>query len=254
MPPTKRSRGRPNAVEAVAAAVAEQFKPIDLPAPFSVPTTQGAQERLDAGLAAVNNVLLTMDLSRAVDRKLKKKSLRGRLSDSQTDVLRAAIAFAGAGLDAALKKLIRDTVRQVALQNPLARKKFLDFLDQHLAGADSPVNRRGLAEILIDGRGAQAALLDSYERELTGDSLQSVEQVAVVCGALGIDDRGIREKLKAGSQLDKMFKARNDIVHQLDLTDTGRKQRTLPDARRMAEEALHVAQEIINSVGQSLAS
>lgn len=193
-----------------------------------------------------------MDLSRAVDRKLQKKELRGHLSKSEVDILRAVITFAGAGLDAALKKLIKDTVREIAVRNPLAKRKFLDFLDRHLAGTDMPINRRLLAEVLIDGRGPQAALLDHYERELTGDSLQSSEQVSVVCGALGIEDRHIRERLKPSAPLDKMFRARNDIVHQLDLTDTGRKPRNLKDVRVFAVESLKVTQEIINAVGKAL--
>ncbi len=248
----KRGRGRPNAVEELVSSVDSQFQPIELLKPVSHSATAGAQERLTAALSSVNNVLLTMNLSRAVDRKLKKKELRGHLSESEVDILRAVIVFAGAGLDAALKKLIQDTVRDIAVRNPLARKKFLDFLDRHMAGTDTPVNRRLLAEVLIDGRGTQAALLDRYERDLTGDSLQSSEQVSVVCGALAIEDRTVRERLKSGALLDQMFKARNDIVHELDLTDTGRKPRNLKDVRAFAVEALEVTQEIINAVGRVL--
>lgn len=248
----KRSRGRPNAVEELVASVESHFEPIKLLKPISHELTAGAQERLTAALSSVNNVLLTMNLSRAVDRKLQKKELRGRLSESEVDILRAVITFAGAGLDAALKKLIQDTVREIAIRNQHAKKKFLDFLDRHLAGTDAPINRRLLADVLIDSRGTQAALLDRYERELTGDSLQASDQVSVVCGALGIEDRVIRERLKPGALLDQMFKARNDIVHELDLTDTGRKRRNLKDVCELAEEALNVTQEILNAVGKAL--
>ncbi|MBM3470231.1 MAG: hypothetical protein FJX73_05500 [Armatimonadetes bacterium] len=234
------------------AKVEQQFDPLVLPAAHGHAGTQGAQERLTAALESVNNALLTMSLSRAANRAVQKKDLRGRLSETQLDILRAAIAFAGAGLDAALKKLIKDTVRDIALRIPSARRKFLDFIDRHLAASDQPVDRRRLAEILVDGRGSQAALLESYERELTGDSLQSVDQVNVVCGALGIDTRTIRERLKPGATLDQMFRARNDIVHQLDLTDRGRKARTFTEVREFAMEALAVTQEIINAVATTL--
>jgi hypothetical protein len=239
-------------VEVLAANVEQQFEPLVLPAPRTHDGTRGAQERLAAALESVNNVLLTMSLSRAVDRAVKRKELRGRLSETQVDILRAALAFAGAGLDASLKKLIKDTVREIALRSPSARKKFLDFVDRHLAASDQPVDRRRLAELLVDGRGSQAALLENYERELTGDSLQSIDQLNVICGALGVDDRTIRERLRTHSTLDQMFKARNDVVHQLDLTDTGRKSRTLPDIRAFAAEAFAVTQEIINAVGKTL--
>jgi hypothetical protein len=250
--PGKRGRGRPNAVEVLVAKVERQFDPLLLPAAHAHVGTQGAQERLAAALESVNNVLLTMSLSRAANRAVQKKDLRGRLSATELDILRAAIAFAGAGLDAALKKLMKDTVRDIALRIPLARRKFLDFIDGHLASSGQPVDRRRLAEILVDGRGSQAVLLERYERELTGDSLQSVDQVNIVCGALGIDDRAIRERLKTGATLDRMFKARNDIVHQLDLTDQGRRARTFAEVREFAGEALAVTQQIINAVGTAL--
>lgn len=191
---TKRTLGRPNAVEQLVGEVQSQFVPIDIGIPQPHRLTIVAQQRLGAAISAVNNMLLSMNLWRAVDRHLKKKDLRGRLSDSEQDILRAVITFAGAGLDAALKKLIKDSVREIASHHELARKKFLDYVERHLSSADSVINRRSLGEILIDGRGSQAALLDRYERELTGDSLQSSRQVSLVCGALGVDDRDIRER------------------------------------------------------------
>jgi hypothetical protein len=41
-------------------------------------------------------------------------------------------------------------------------------------------------------------------------------------------------------------------VHQLDLTDAGRKSRTLPEVRSFVAEALSITQEIINAVGRAL--
>lgn len=248
----KRGRGRPGIIESLVAQVEEGFESIKLPRRYDHPKTLGAQTRLNGALSTVNNVFLTMNLSRAVDRSVKKKELRGRLSQTQLDILRAAIVFAGAGLDAALKKLIADTVREIAVNHERARRKLLDFIDTHLASAVSPVNRRSLAEILIDDQGPKEALLHRYERALTGDSLQAVDQVRTVCGALAVADRAIHERLKEGSTLDEMFKARNDVVHQLDLTDNGPKPRKLEDVRRYAEEALSVTQEIINAVGRGL--
>ena len=253
MPPRKKRPGRPNAVEVLASKVDDQFDPIELPTAFPSAKTAAAQERLDAALSSVNNVLLTMSISRAVDRSVKKKDLRGRLSESNTDILRAAIVFAGAGVDAALKKLMKDTIREVVLRHESAKTKCLDFIDRHLAAPDSAVDRRRLGLILTDSRGSQAVLLESYERELTGDSLQSADQVNSVCGASGVDERMIRERLKEGSVLDQMFRARNEIVHQLDLTDDGRMPPSITDVRTFAAEALAVAQEIINAVGRALA-
>ena len=241
-----------NPIEDLAKQAESRFRPLKLPSQLPCAATAGAQGRLDAALTSVNNVLLTMDLARSLDKALKQRDIRGRLTETLVDLLRAAIAFAGAGLDASLKQLIKDTIRDLSKKNDLARKKFTTFVEEHLAPADASVNGRKLAEVLTSPGGIQEELLNRYERDLTGESLQSAQQVGNVCGALGVDDRKLRERLKEGALLDGMFRARNQIVHELDLTEAGRRPRKLDDARRYAEEALSVAQEIINAVTAQL--
>ncbi len=247
-----KKRGRPRGIETVAKAAERRFKPIELPAPVSCPQTAAVQERLDAAAKSVNNVLLTMELARAADRDLKQKEVRGRLSETHVDLLRAAIAFAGAGLDASLKELIRTTIREVWKHNELSRNKFREFVVSHLAPAGGAVSALRLADVLTAGRGPHDELLDEYEKSLTGGSLQSAQQVGVVCGALGINQRNFRERLKDGGVLDQMFRARNEIIHELDLIATGRRPRKLETAREYATEALAITQEIVNAVARAL--
>lgn len=79
----------------------------------------------------------------------------------------------------------------------------------------------------------------------------------MVCGALGVNDPDIRKRLNNGGILDGMLKARNEIVHELDLDSKGggcRTPRSLKDARAYATEALSVAQLIINDVARELPS
>lgn len=247
-------RGRPRGIEAVARRAEQRFKPVDLPVPVAAAATSGAQERLRAAAESVNNVLLNMELARAVDRDIKQKALRGRLSEAHIDLLRAAIVFAGAGLDASLKELIRGTIREVWTRNDLAREKFQQFAGSHLAPAGEPVSVARLAEILASPRGSQDELLKQYERSLTGGSLQSAQQVAVVCSALGVQSKQLRERLKEGGVLDQMFRARNEIIHELDLAVSGKRSRPLSTAREFATQALSVTQEIINAVSSTLST
>ena len=218
------------------------------------PDSAEAQRLLNAAETVVRNVFVTLLFSRAIDRTLTEKDLRGRLKEPDTDLLRTMIAFAGAGLDAALKELIRSTVRDLIQINKACRDKFKEFVKAHLAaGAPLSVDRGRLVEILIDGRTPQEALFDAYERDLTGGSLQSVDKVNEVCGALGVNDPSLRKRLHDGGTLDLMFNARNKIVHQLDLESGGeRTARYMQEAWKYTREALTVAQLIINDVGKAL--
>jgi len=160
------------------------------------------------------------------------------------------MVFAGAGLDSTLKELIRSSIRPVALGNQQAREKFKRFTAEHLAAVDGPIDRSTLAKILVSPHGIQEELFARYERNLTGGSLQSASQVATVRGALGINDREIRERVKDGSLLAQMFGARSEIIHELDLVPAGRHSRKLSHVRNFAREALEVCQEIVNAVSR----
>jgi len=249
---TRKTPSAHEVIEGLVDQVERQFRELQLPAPVVCEPTASAQARLDAACTTVNNVLLTMRLSRAVDRAVEEKALRGRLKETHVDLLRAAIVFAGAGLDATLKELIRTTVRQLAQRSDVARRRFIEFVQDHLAASDAPINRKRLAEVLASPDGTQAELLDRYERDLTGDSLQSAQQVDGVCSALGITDADLRKRLRDGSTLDQMFRARNAIVHELDLTARGRQARPLGKVEAYSREALAVTQEIVNAVARLL--
>lgn len=246
-----------NALEALYKRANKSFKLNKLPPLFyEHELTQPAQAKLHAAFMTVHSMYFIMNLSRALWRDLQKKDHRGRVSESDADILRAAITFAGAGLDASLKQLIRDTIRPLIKTNTSCRTKFHEFVDRHLASGEA-LHRKHLRAVLVDERGSPAALVELYERDLTGDSLQSAQQVKEVCGALGVNDKNIWRRLQEGECLDKMFRARNSIVHQLDLIPGASKERTrrsIEQAREFSSEALDVTQLIINEVGRALGS
>lgn len=186
----------------------------------------------------------------------------GRLTDAEEDQLRAAIIFAGAGLDSSLKQLLRDATWDVIHVDAAAERKLSDFTVRFLSAGEPGVSPKRLARILLAEGPVlpRETIVEEYVYDLTGDSLQSVDQVSSTCGALGIAKSTLRKRLKAGSDLDKMFRARNQITHELDLrrgSKSGpgvrtKQTRTIKDAKNWSGEALSVAQEMIHCVAEKL--
>jgi len=70
--------------------------------PYEHLATETAQRFLVGAYDAVNGVLESLDVLRQI-RKDETGDVRGRLPHNEEDLLRAALVFAGAGLDASLK-------------------------------------------------------------------------------------------------------------------------------------------------------
>jgi hypothetical protein len=189
----------------------------------------------------------------SIVRKARSAETRGRLTDSEVDLLRAAIVFAGAGVDAALKQLIRDALPPLLLFSEEARSKFTIHAQSRL---ESDAGRQLLARWLI-ASSSRDALIEDYIRSLTGSSLQSAEQVQLVAGALAITDATLRRDI---SQLRDVFVARNEIAHELDLRepsrhgDKRRRPRTITATTSLCHRALDTTQRMINAVGLLLTS
>ena len=156
-------------------------------------------------------MLDTLDTMRGV-RRDRGERVTGRLTSQEEDLLRAAIVFTGAGLDATLKRLIRDTLPRLLETNVQAQKKFEAFAAQRL-GASELADTRMVARYLVAAN-PREALIDDYVYDLTGSSLQSAEQVQSTAGALGIDDAELRQRVNS---LGALFTARNQVSHELDL-------------------------------------
>jgi len=177
-----------------------------------------AQRFLDAAIDSVRSALKALDIVRDQRRTPARNLPRGRLTDAEEDLLRAVVIFASAGLDAGLKQLIRESLPAVAALDSNSNEEFRVFVRQHLGEAEFGVNTGRLTDVLLTNRTSpRDALLDRYVESLTGESLQSAQQVGSVCTALGITDPALRQRIRQGSGLDLMFRARNEMTHELDL-------------------------------------
>src|SRR5262245_44706240 len=95
------------------------------------PQTETAQRFLASAYDSVEAVLQTLKTVRQL-RKQKTDGRVTRLTSSEEDLLRAAIVFTGAGLDATLKQLIRDTLPILLATNTQAHDKFESFAGERL--------------------------------------------------------------------------------------------------------------------------
>ena len=125
--------------------------------------------------------------------------------------------MACAGLDAALKQAIRDSLSSLLEKQDKVREGFEKFLRRRIEGVSEgvPVTLRGqfLATVLA-AKDPRARMIEEYIKQLTGDSLQSWEELASASAALGLD------AIKMGldkSRLVEVFRIRNKVIHELDM-------------------------------------
>jgi len=214
--------------------------------------TETSQRYLASAYDSVEAVLENLEMLRTA-RRDAGQDLRGRLTHNEEDMLRSAIVFAGAGLDATLKQLVRDSLPALLSFDDQAHDKFEGFAARRISTFEG-ANPKALARYLV-AEDARMLLIEDYIRELTGSSLQSVQEVDRTAGALGIDDTVVR---KRAAQLREVFVARNQISHELDLKsperpgDRGRRTRPMAKSTQQAHQLLETAQLVVNAVSTKL--
>lgn len=186
-----------------------------------------------------------------------RRASGGATTHIEQDLLRAMLVFAAAGLDAVLKQLISDCLRDLAREDTIVQTELETFVTRQLRGevdldvGDAMSGRKFLAKVLA-AREPQARLIGLYVKDLTGESLQSHDQVLHAAKALGVDSGQL--KLEP-NRLKIIFDVRNEIIHKLDiqLDQSGaghrkRRNRTIEEMTGHAEYLLHVCERIVSSV------
>lgn len=226
-----------------------------LPSGVGHDATDKSQRFLISAHEAVEGVFDTLYKIRGL-RKAEGGGIQGQMTHNENDQLRAAIVFSGAGLDATLKQMIRDTLPLLLeAGNEQAHKKFEDFASGQL-GTGEIADTRIVARYLTSAS-PRERLIEDYIYELTGSSLQSKEEVQKVAGALGVKDEELRKKI---DKLKPLFVARNEISHELDLQkpekagDRTRRSRPINQTKAICNSGFEVGQLIVNDVGKQLAS
>lgn len=141
--------------------------------------------------------------------------MKGRKSKVEVDVVRSAIVFSSAGLDASMKRLVNDVGRVLAVRPGTgARHEFEEHLKREMAKTSiAPSFRQAVLDIQVADQ-----LLVHYLAERTKASFQGSKDLRVrVRQTLGIPKGDVPDTDLAA--LDDFFLARNKISHDMDLKD-----------------------------------
>ncbi|NMO01779.1 hypothetical protein HH308_11200 [Gordonia sp. TBRC 11910] len=181
---------------------------------------------------------------------------RGRLTHAEHDLFRAAVVFAGAGVDSVLKQAVRSCIPIQVEKSDGAREKYIDFAAAYLQNQGT-LNARQVAKLLVTTEPEQT-LRAAYVDSLTGSSLQSQSQVTATLAALGLAEQ--RELFKDAKGLNPLFKARNEIAHEMDMTPSavkGRGKRTRHERAMntyvtMCHTGLDYCQRVLNALADEV--
>ncbi|KWX05877.1 hypothetical protein TH66_00700 [Carbonactinospora thermoautotrophica] len=222
--------------------------------PRSCPEIGPAWWRLRSTHDSVTGLFDTLYLVRQTRARTKNQSTRGRLSSDAQDLLRAAIVFTSAGLDATVQALIEHAVPLLVIGNANAKNRFEIFIENQVRA--SKVEREFLAA-LKDGD-PHKRMVQLYIRSLTKASFQGSKDLKErACGALGITNAQLPQS--RFTKLDEFFTARNDVAHRLDLqASTGadskppRTQRRQDEVGQMCGEVLLLIRDLIKATATNL--
>lgn len=174
------------------------------------------------------------------------------MTHAEQDLFRAALVFAGAGVDTVLKQALRSCVPIQVERSSDAREKYVEFVSKQIqsGGAVDPTR---LARLLTSAA-PRDELVDLYVSSLTGSSLQAQTQVTATLAALGLQDQ--RDLFKDSKDLNPLFKARNQIAHEMDMTAAAargqgrraRHERSMTSYVDMCFSGLNYCQRVLNAL------
>jgi hypothetical protein len=190
----------------------------------------------------------------------ERRATGGALTDAEQDLLRAMLVFAAAGLDSLLKQLIRDALHGLAARDAAVQAELETFVTRQIRpdselGGDAASGRKFIARILV-APVPLSRITEEYIRDLTGESLQSAEQLFRAAKALGVPERSLEVDAK---RVKDIFAVRNQIIHEMDIhldakdkQARKRRSRTIDGMNNDADCLLRVGQRVIGAVEEKL--
>lgn len=154
------------------------------------------------------------------------RNAKGMPTDEEQDLLRAMLLFSSAGLDSLAKQLIRDALPTILEENEAAGKMFKTFVERRLRAGDE-LDHRLLADVIGD-RQPRSRLVALLVGDLTFRSLQSTEELLKAAAAFDIPSNEVTTKPQL---LTEVFRARNQIAHEMDVDFTRPNRSRRPRAR-----------------------
>ena len=181
----------------------------------------------------------------------ERQGARGTTSDNQQDLLRAMLTFASSGLDSMIKQLVTDALPAVIDRREGAQEQFRKFVEGRLRRADGP-DYSFVAGVMANPDPC-LYLVGALVKHLTSRSLQSVEEVLRVGSYFDIPSPPLIPDPDATK---KIFSARNEIVHEMDIdferSNRNRRPRKVRDMTAKTNALFAVAQRFLKEVDQRL--
>ena len=188
--------------------------------------------------------------------KKKRGAKRGTTTDEEQDLLRAMLVMAAAGVDSALKELIRDALPRIIDLDPDAQSELETFVTRQLRGESEPsgasLGNKFLARVLA-AKSQQRQVIEEYILDLTGVSLQSAEELFRAVKALGLDPQAVGIDRKS---LKPIFDVRNRVIHEMDINfghpKRNRQTRSMGEMCEYTNSLLELIERIVVGVEKKL--
>jgi hypothetical protein len=256
-----------DAVDAIAVGDRASFSSLTAASPEAWELLPEVQVAISAATKSAQSSIAMAYIMNSLRKAAEGKSQKGRLTNEAQDCLRSALLFSGAGLDTALKRLVQHAVPLLVGIDPAVENQFQDFSRKRIQNKSDGVDPKELMLILMsEAKSPREVLLERWTYDLRSSSAQSADRVMELATACGVTDRPLKKRFqptqKKTSLLEQAFVARNEISHELDVTEPAegaRKPLEQIRAYRKAEtiqgwcqEILDVTQDIVNDVASRL--
>jgi hypothetical protein len=147
---------------------------------------------------------------------------------------------------------VRDCIDELLENDAQVREGFEKFIRKRISGEGDILELAGgakfMALVLADKK-PRRRLIEEYIKELTGESLQSAEEVLRTATALGIDHKALKLDIP---KLKEIFRIRNKIIHELDIDleapKRKRRVRSQADLLDNSDHILSVTTKILKAV------
>lgn len=245
----------------------DPFAGISEPSPAAEALLPEVQNAIRAAKESADSAIAVAQLINRLLKLSEGKSTKGLWHPAAVDSLRSALLFASAGLDTSLKTLVKHSLPQLANCDERVDAQFRKWAEKSVGDIDTgAVKAKELIQILLTaGVTPRDSLMSSWVYSLTGGSAQSAERVTELAQALGATNDSLRKRTTPGktrTKLQEAFDARNEIAHELDVTDPEagvrkplekiRRYRSETNVSEWCRELLDVTQLVTNDVAERL--
>lgn len=172
---------------------------------------------------------------------------RGALAEKEQDLLRAMLTMTAAGIDSSLKHILQNSLSEIMDASESAQKQIKKIVQKKI---DHEANRSDFLADSLLSKSPRMFIVQLITNELAGKSLQSSQQIFKICSVFGLETGNISKKYK--EKLNSLFKARNKIIHEMDidfnLAKRSRHQRKEATMVNHCNVLLELGNEIIKQV------